>query len=456
MTSRGAAETDDLLQSALRSADDTRALALRPGALADTAGVFRSQFGRRPALVVADVNTLAVAGKATIDALRRSGLSAGEPFVFEEADLHAEYPHVERLDGALATTDAIPVAVGSGTINDLTKLAAHHNGRPYMSVATAASMDGYTAFGASITHRGSKQTFDCPAPRAVVADTQVLAAAPPEMNAAGYADLLAKVTAGADWMLADAMGFEPIDPAAWEMVQRPLREWLSDPTGVRRGDPAAVTRLTTGLLVAGFAMQRTRMSRPASGAEHQFSHLWDMEHHTHQGRAPSHGFKVGIGTLSVARLYEQLLAMPLDALDVEALVAACEEPAVLEHRLHSLFDLPELVELAVTETRLKQPPRGQLREHLVRVRACWPELSGRLRGQLGSAEGLRQMLSAVGAPTEPEQIGISGERLRRSFRKACHTRRRYTVLDLAERTGLLDRALDGMFPPAGVRPGDGR
>ena len=35
-----------------------------------------------------------------------------------------------------------------------------------MSVATAASMDGYTAFGAAITKEGYKQTMTCPAPRA--------------------------------------------------------------------------------------------------------------------------------------------------------------------------------------------------------------------------------------------------------------------------------------------------
>jgi len=66
---------------------------------------------------------------------------------------------VERLTASLKQHDAIPVAVGSGTINDLVKLAAHQSGRSYLCVATAASMDGYTAFGASITHQGAKQTF---------------------------------------------------------------------------------------------------------------------------------------------------------------------------------------------------------------------------------------------------------------------------------------------------------
>src|SRR5206468_10081804 len=119
---------------------------------------------------------------------------------------------------------------------DLTKLAAHRLARPYMVVATAASMDGYTAYGASITTKGSKQTFVCPAPRAVLADLDVIARAPRGMNASGYADLLAKNVAGADWILAEAAGVEPIDPDVWETVQGRLRAWVGSPRGVALGD----------------------------------------------------------------------------------------------------------------------------------------------------------------------------------------------------------------------------
>ena len=102
----------------------------------------------------------------------------------------------DELTNVLSSTDAVPVAVGSGTINDLTKLAADRVNRPYMVVATAASMDGYTAYGASITAKGWKQTFDCPAPKVVLADLETIAGAPEGMNASGYADLIAKVAAG--------------------------------------------------------------------------------------------------------------------------------------------------------------------------------------------------------------------------------------------------------------------
>src|SRR6185295_5571882 len=99
-----------------------------------------------------------------------AGVRAASPFIFTNPNFYAEHSFVESLQTQLAMTDAIPIAIGAGTINDITKLSAHQVSRPYMTVATAASMDGYTAFGASIAQRGLKQTFACPAPRAVIAD----------------------------------------------------------------------------------------------------------------------------------------------------------------------------------------------------------------------------------------------------------------------------------------------
>ena len=282
---------------ALGSARETRALLVARRALRETGRIFHEQFPGARAVVVADEQTLPLAALAVAESLRSAGIACVPMFVFRDPALYAEFRFVRELEASLKNHDAIPVAVGSGTINDLAKLASHRAGRPsYLCVATAASMDGYTAFGASITHDGAKQTFNCPAPRAVVADLDVIRRAPVEMTASGYADLLAKVTAGADWILADALGAEPIDPRAWAIVQGGLRDALADPAGARAGQESAIAPLVEGLMLGGFAMQWSKSSRPASGAEHQFSHLWDMEHHTHQGSAPSHGFKVGIAT----------------------------------------------------------------------------------------------------------------------------------------------------------------
>ncbi|MEY2428933.1 MAG: glycerol-phosphate dehydrogenase [Verrucomicrobiota bacterium] len=440
------------LAEALASARDTRALEIGSHVLRKSPEVFRRVFGARPAVIVADANTLAAAGRAVSEAFQAASYDLLEPFVFSDPNLYAENNFVSELESSLKKHEAIPVAVGSGTINDLTKLAAHRLGRPYMSVATAASMDGYTAFGASITHNGSKQTFLCPAPAAVVADIDVISAAPGDMNAWGYTDLIAKVTAGADWILADALGEEAIHPQAWLIAQGRLRELVADPAGVRAGDRKAITLLVEGLMLGGFAMQAAKSSRAASGAEHQFSHLWDMQHHTHNGKVPSHGFKVGIGTLASCGLYEFLLAQPLETLDVKKCCRKWPGEAASEKTIRSLFGEGELTTVALEEHRAKAVNGVALRAQLEKLRATWPTLKSRLSEQLIPFAELKEKLQAVGAPVEPEQIGISRQRLRDSFLQAYFIRRRFTVLDLAVRAGLLEKSLEQMFGPHGRWP----
>ncbi|MCX6904588.1 MAG: sn-glycerol-1-phosphate dehydrogenase, partial [Verrucomicrobia bacterium] len=399
------------LSDALRAARETRCLEIGEGVLRETPRVFRELFGSQPAVIVADENTFAAAGHGVQEAFQGAQNSVLEPFVFRAPDLYAEHRFVVELERSLRRHGAIPVAVGSGTINDLTKLAAHRTSRSYLCVATAASMDGYTAFGASITHQGSKQTFHCPAPAGVVADLRVIGAAPAEMNAWGYADLLAKVTAGADWVLANALGVEPIDWMAWNMVQGRLRDAVADPAGVRAHHPAALGRLVEGLMLGGFAMQAAQSSRPASGAEHQFSHLWDMQHHTHHGCAPSHGLKVGIGTLAVTALYECLLQQPFEALNTGSCCAAWLDESAWEQRVRERFGQGDLATVAMREISAKHISAAQLRQQLEQLRAVWPQLKESLRRQLIPLGTLKQMLRDAGAATEPEQIGLSREQL---------------------------------------------
>lgn len=445
------AATKLTLSEALASARETRGLVIGRGVVRQTAQVFAEHFPGCRAVVVMDRNTLPIAGQAVLAALEAAGIASLDSFIYHDPALYAEFRFVAQLETALRAHDAIPIAVGSGTINDLVKLAAHRAGRPgYLCVATAASMDGYTAFGASITFEGAKQTFNCPAPRAVVADLDIISRAPPEMTASGYADLLAKIPAGADWILADALGVETIDGRAWAIVQGGLRDALANPAGARAGHAAAIAPLVEGLMLGGFAMQWSKSSRPASGAEHQFSHLWDMEHHTHLGAAPSHGFKVGVATHAVTRFYEQLLACDFTTLDAEAIVAGWPDAATVEGRVRSRFADTDFVGTAVAETRAKHPDAAGLRAQLHRLRDVWPETCSRLRAQLLPSSEVKRRLEAVGAPSEPEQIGISRSRLCETFERAYHIRRRFTVLDVAVRTSTLDRLLAGLFGPGGI------
>lgn len=349
----------------------------------------------------------------------------------------------------LSGHDAIPVVVGAGTLTDLTKRAAAELNRPFLAVATAASMDGYAAYGASITTDGFKQTLTCPAPAGVIADTGVLTAAPAHLGAYGYGDLIEKLTAGADWLLADALGVEQIDDDVWHLVQGPLREAIAHPGAVAAREPRALATLTEGLVTSGLAMQAHRTSRPASGAGHLFSHLWEMEG-LGAGEEPplSHGFKVGLGTVAIAALYERVLQRDLDGIDVEALVTAHLSPEQVEARVRAVHTGP-VTEPSVRHSLTKHPAPAELRRRLERVRQVWAHLREDLAAQLLPAGQIQQMLADAGAVSHPAQVGLRGQQFRATYHRARMIRPRYTILDLLAETGLLEQCVAELFAPGG-------
>jgi glycerol-1-phosphate dehydrogenase [NAD(P)+] len=301
----------------LAAATDTYEFLLGSGALTRTPEVFRRVFGDAAALIVADSNTWRAAGANVDAAFSSTRIRREEPILFPGVPVLApDYRHIETIRERIRQSGAVPVAVGAGTINDLVKRAAHEAGVRFLIVTTAASVDGFAAFGAAIIKDSLKQTLACAAPAAIVADVDVLRAAPAAMTGSGYADLMSEVTARADWLVADALGIEAIHPVAWRIVQTELRRWISRPSELRAGDPGAFEDLFEGLSMNGFAMQAMRSSRPASGAEHLFSHIWEMEHLQVDGAPVSHGFKLAIGTLAATALMERLLARDALTLDI--------------------------------------------------------------------------------------------------------------------------------------------
>jgi glycerol-1-phosphate dehydrogenase [NAD(P)+] len=401
-------------------------------------------------VVVADETTWHLAGEPVTAALRGAEQPVLEPVVFPAAPtLRPDTRHVAAIRARLEAvgTPVLPIAAGSGSINDLTKRAAHEVGFPYVAVATAASMDGYTASGAALIDNGVKHTFGCAAPVAVIADLDVLRAAPSAMTAAGYADLMGKVTAGADWIVADALGIEPITPDIWEMVQGPLPAILADPARYQQADPAAIEQLFLGLVLTGLAIQASGSTRCASGSEHQFSHLWEMRGLEQEGELVSHGAKVGFGSILSAALYDRLLAHDWTTLDIDASVAAWPSWEAMERDIRAMGDSPEVIARALEECRAKHIAPEALRERMETLRNGWPVLAERLRSQLMTPEAIRDHLAAAGAPVTPGEIGLTVAQVRASFEPARCIRRRYTVYDLAFEMGVLDSLVAEVFAP---------
>ncbi|MBR6002172.1 MAG: sn-glycerol-1-phosphate dehydrogenase [Bacteroidales bacterium] len=430
-------------------ATDTKVFEMGSGMAGRAPEVFRQCFPGRKAMVVADVHTWPVLGEEVFAKLQEAGIPVGK-HIFPEEEFHAEWKYVEQVDALLdAEPEAVLVSVGSGVINDLCKLSSHRHGRSYLTLPTAASVDGYSSFGASITYKGLKQTFECPAPAAILADIDVIAAAPKEMTAAGYADLAAKVPCGAEWMIADLFGTEPIQPAAWHVLQDVLDEMLSDPEGIAAGNPEAIALLFEGLTYSGFAMQSARSSRPASCTDHLFSHYLDMTEHRYKGKLQSHGFQVAIGTLTMCAFFDAFLEMDLSGLDIDACAAAWPSLEEEQERARRIFRNFVDPELGVREITKKYGDKEVVREQLRKVRDNWPALKAQYRAQVYPFAKMQKLFAIVGAPTDPTDIGVSRQMLRDMVPFTQLMRYRINLLDLAKRARIYDALVEKVFGPGG-------
>jgi glycerol-1-phosphate dehydrogenase [NAD(P)+] len=309
-------------------------------------------------------------------------------------------------------------------------------------------MDGYAASGASMLDGGFKRTLACAPPVAVVADLDVIAAAPAPMAGWGYGDLAGKLVAGADWIVADAVGAEMIAPAPFALVQDHIRGWLGEPDGIAARDPRAFRGLVDGLLVSGFAMQAHGNSRPASGSDHQVAHVWEMDDLAIDGEPVAHGACVGVATVAMLAVYEWLLAQ-----DVPARCAQCEsrperEAQAIESDVRAAFP-PAQAASALVEMKAKAALAPGRRERLWRLAAAWPTLRDRIRAGLVPAATLAGWLAACGAASTSEAIGVSAARLACDCRRARLIRRRYTLLDCLDDLDWLDPALAATSRAAG-------
>ncbi|WP_072342963.1 sn-glycerol-1-phosphate dehydrogenase [Actinomyces urinae] len=445
--------TSKLIETALKTATETREILFDRDAVSRTGELFARVFPGKKVLVVADGNTYGACGDEVVKSLKEAGVEfAADPYIFPGTPtLYGDYDNVSKLREVIRPLgdETVVCSIASGTLNDIAKLASGELGREYMNVCTAASVDGFASFGASISRDGFKITRNCPAPAALVADLEVMANAPQRLTATGYGDLIEKIPAGADWMLADELGIEAIDDYVWSLVQGPLRDTLADPKAIAAGDVDAIAKLGEGNIMSGLAMQAAQSSRPASGAGHQFSHVWEMEGHGLDWEPPlSHGFKVGVGTVASCAIWEETLKLDIENLDIEEVVAKQPTKAEVEAKVREIQS-ERIVDEAVKHTLGKHLEGDELRERLTKIKAAWPKIKERVKDQLVSPEEAARMLKDAKAPYHPEMIEIDWDRFRLTHTKAQQIRPRYTVLDVLADTGMLDEVIERLFAADG-------
>jgi len=346
---------------------------------------------------------------------------------------------VDRVQAALTGADGA-VAVGSGTINDLVKRAAHLNEQPYVVLGTAASMNGYASGIAAILNDGLKTTVPAKPPRAIVLDTDILSKAPPRLTQAGLGDLMSKPVSDSDWWLAHAVEGTGYSELPSKIVDHAVHKAIGAASGLAAGDPQAPGALGTALVLRGVAMVVAGSSSPASGGEHLISHLWDMENLSQGRETRLHGAQVGVATCITAALYQCLLGLERPEFT--------EPPAwpVVEARIRE--EHGTLAEVILEPARRKHARAGARVAHL---RDHWSEIRAGLSARgLPSPGTIRKALSAAGAPNRLRDLSEERKNAARVFRLARDIRDRVTVLDIGFELGVLPGRIDELLDAAGV------
>jgi glycerol-1-phosphate dehydrogenase [NAD(P)+] len=220
--------------------------------------------------------------------------------------IHADNLNVGYLSERIVDEADILVAVGAGTIHDLTRYVAFEKEIPFISMPTAASVDGFVSTVAAMTWNGMKKTFPAKAPIFVLADTDIFSKAPYRLTASGISDLMGKYTALADWKISHIITGEYFCQRIYELEMEAVKEVESILGEIKSGNEECMGKLMYALLLSGLAMQMIGNSRPASGAEHHISHLWEMSV-INEPIDALHGEKVSAGLILCLEKYEEIL-----------------------------------------------------------------------------------------------------------------------------------------------------
>ncbi len=292
-------------------------------------------FAGKAALVVCDQNTFSAAGEAVLEQLQLAGVKARvHRFETGEKALVPDERALGSVLMALEDDTALLIALGSGTLGDITRFVGAKSALPYIAVAAAASMDGYASNNSPLIQNGRKITlYTSSTAHAIIADTDIFAKAPISLTQAGYGDVIGKLTAKADWLLAEKLNGEYRCPQIAALVEEALSRCFQTEAGIRGKSPSAAFDTMYALLFTGVAMSMLGISRPASGAEHHFSHYWEMDAIAKGQEHPLHGHMVGAATPVVSAIYELLdmksregvAAMPSKEIQAHLRAAGCAD-----------------------------------------------------------------------------------------------------------------------------------
>jgi len=404
------------------------------GAIASIPEGLAAMGAKRP-FIVCDVNTKAAAWDKVKAVLEQANI----PYTFfcfpmkeVEPDEHAMGSMVLAFDPAC---DCV-LGIGSGVINDSCKVLAHAMGRKQMIVGTAPSMDGYASSSSSMVINGCKVSLINACPAAIICDIDIIKDAPMRMLHAGLGDMLAKYIGLCEWRMVEIINGEYRCENVAALMRASVDKIVANAPGLRRRESAAVQATVEGLVLSGIAMSYAGSSRPASGLEHYFSHLWEMMALERGVPYELHGIQVGIGTLLGLRVFDMIRTMTPDKEKALAFVENFDAEK-WEAEMRRIFGSAGDELIRQEYEILHNNDKAAHKERLERIIAHWDEIQQIIREELPETEKIVALMREVEAPMVPADISINNQDTNDAFHYARNTRNKYLTSSMLWDLGVL-------------------
>ena len=300
------------------------------------------------------------------------------------------------------------VACDSGSVHDITRYVCHAVKKTFVSFPTAPSVDGFVSGIAAMTIRGRKISYPSTPPVALFADADIYGTAPPELTASGIGDIVGKYVSLFDWRFTSLITDETVEEDIYSLEQDALEKVMNS----NSSETNFIELVMDCLVKSGVAIQLKGSSRPASGAEHHLSHLWEMNCINKETNA-LHGEKVGVSALLVLKKYK-----------------SCRKPVFIPKSLDPNFLRP--VYGSLTEGIIEENTPDPLSEISQEKLNAASDKIRQLIDELPQPEKIKNFLLSVRAKTTLGELGLpdTSDFAEMSLKYAPYVRRRLTMLKI--------------------------
>ena len=394
-----------------------------------------AKYGAKKPFILADANTFAAAGKAVCDLLNARGIGYSR-YIFPDKALEPDEKAVGSLMLHYDHSCDLVIGVGSGVINDIGKILSSVTGHRYIIVATAPSMDGYASATSSMARDSLKVSLNTRCADVILGDIDILKNAPLHMLKSGLGDMLAKYISIAEWRIAHLITGEYYCEEVAQLIRSALKKCVDNAEGLLKREDAAIRAVFEGLVIGGIAMTYAGVSRPASGVEHYFSHVWDMRGLEFGTPVDLHGIQCAQATLVSAKLYEAVKAMTPNKDKAETFVKDfCYD--TWEQTLRSFLgrSAETMITLEEKEGKYRKDTHPARLEIIERN---WSQIVQIIDEEIPAHDTLSQLLARLGI----QQPDTDKETLRLTFLATKDIRDKYVLSRLAWDLGICHELCD--------------